>query len=96
MTASIISTAYSSNYTSYWNTVSTRLTNAAVSSTQVQVIWLKEANSAGSTPVKQYYDSLKVQIKRIVNELITRFPNVKLCYMASRISARYATTEYLI
>lgn len=92
MTASIISTISSSNYSTYWNTVATRLTNAGVSANQVQIIWLKEANAAGSTPVKQYYDSLKVQIKRIVNELKARFPNVKLCYLASRISARYATT----
>ncbi len=72
--------------------VNTRLTNAGVTSNQVQVIWLKEANQVGTTPAQTYYDSLVVQFKRIGNELKTRFPNVKLCYMASRISARYATT----
>ncbi|MDP3451821.1 MAG: hypothetical protein Q8R90_02605 [Bacteroidales bacterium] len=92
MTASIISSPGSSGYTTYWTTVATRLANSGVSANQVQVIWLKEANVAGSTPVRQYYDSLKVQINRIVNELKTRFPNVKLCYISSRISGRYATT----
>lgn len=91
-TASVISTPSSSGYANFWNTVNTRLTNAGVAFKQVQVIWLKEANPAGTIPVQTYYDSLVVQFKRIANELKTRFPNVKLCYMASRISARYATT----
>jgi hypothetical protein len=93
MTASIISTQNNSNYTTYWNTVKSRLSSAGVTADQVQIIWLKEANSVGSTPIKQYYDSLVVQLKRITFELKTRFPNVKLCYMASRISARYATSN---
>jgi len=42
MTASIISTISSSNYSTYWNTVATRLNNAGVTAKQVQVIWLKE------------------------------------------------------
>ncbi len=92
MTASIISSQNNSSYITYWNTVKTRLSNAGVTANQVQVIWLKEANSVGTTPVKQYYDSLVVQFKRIMYELKTRFPNVKLCYVASRISARYATS----
>ncbi|MBK5286706.1 MAG: T9SS type A sorting domain-containing protein [Bacteroidia bacterium] len=91
-TASIISTSSNSGYANFWNTVTTRLTNAGVTANQVQVIWLKEANIAGAGPVQAYYDSIVVQFKRIANELKTRFPNVKLCYMASRISARYATT----
>jgi hypothetical protein len=91
-TAQIISTQNNSNYTSYWNTVQSRLSAAGVSPKQVQVVWLKEANAVGTTPIKQYYDSLVVQLKRITRELKIRFPNVKLCYIASRISARYATS----
>jgi|GEM_PF-1697535 len=92
MPASTISTPGSPNYTSYWNTVNTRLSNAGVSANQVQVIWFKEANPVGNTPVQEYYDSLVVQMKRIMNELKTRFPTIKLCYFSSRISARYATS----
>ena len=91
-TAQIISTQNNANYSSYWNTVQTRLSAAGVSPKQVQVVWLKEANAVGTTPIKQYYDSLVVQLKRITWELKIRFPNVKLCYIASRISARYATS----
>jgi hypothetical protein len=92
-TAAIISTPTNAGYVNFWNTVNMRLTNAGVTSAQVQVVWLKEANVAGGGPVQVYYDSLVVQFKRIANELRQRFPNVKLCYMASRISARYATTS---
>ena len=91
-TASIISTPSNSGYANFWNTVGTRLNNAGVTSAQVQVIWLKEANVAAGGNVQTYYDSLVVQFKRIANELKQRFPNVKLCYVASRISARYATS----
>ncbi|MBK7812621.1 MAG: T9SS type A sorting domain-containing protein [Saprospiraceae bacterium] len=91
-TAQVISAPWHSNYSTFWNTVNNRLTNQGVSAQQVQIIWLKEANQAGNTPPTQHYDSLLVQLKRITHELKKRFPNVKLCYVASRISARYATT----
>jgi len=91
-TATIISTPANPNYANYWNTVNTRLTTKGLTSKQVQVIWFKEANVAGTTPIQIYYDSLVVQIKRIMNEIKTRFPNAKLCYLASRISARYANS----
>ncbi|MEP7195727.1 MAG: T9SS type A sorting domain-containing protein [Saprospiraceae bacterium] len=91
-TANIISTPSISGYANFWTTVNTRLSNAGVTNKQVQVIWLKEANPVDATPVQTYYDSLVVQFKRIANELTTRFPNVKLCYVSSRISARYATS----
>ena len=91
-TAAIISTPANSNYTTYWNTVNTRLTNSGVSAYQVQVVWIKEADVANAQPIKNYYDSLVVRLKRAVREIKVRFPNVKLCYFASRISARYASS----
>lgn len=92
MTAGIICTPSQSNYNVFWNTVTSRLTNAGVSSAQVQVIWLKEANPAGTTPIRTYYDSLYIQHKRICHELKSRFPNARLCYLSSRISGRYASS----
>ncbi|MDZ4667477.1 MAG: T9SS type A sorting domain-containing protein [bacterium] len=92
MSASYISTPSNINYATYWNTVAMRLKNAGVTANQVEVIWLKEANPAGTVPVKEYYDSLVVQYKRIMHEVKNRFPNVKICYFSSRISARYATS----
>ena len=91
-TAQIVSSPWNASYANFWNTVSTRLATANVSAKQVQVIWFKEANQAGATLIQTYYDSLIVQIKRCMNELKTRFPNVKMCYLASRISGRYASS----
>lgn len=93
MTASIISTMTNSNYSTYWNTVISRLANTGVTANQVQIIWYKEANVANSTPILNYYDSMVVQTKRIMNIIKQRFPNARLCYMASRISARYASSS---
>ena len=90
MPASYISTPSHANYASYWSTVATRLSNAGVTANQVEVIWLKQTNGVGTIPVQEFYDSLVVQYKRIMHEVKTRFPNVKICYFSSRISARYA------
>lgn len=93
MTALIISTSSSTNYNTFWTAVGKRLSNAGVNEKQVQVIWLKEADVAGNSSIKIYYDSLTVRIKRIANELKGRFPNAKLCYLSGRISARYASSS---
>lgn len=58
---------------------------------QVQVVWLKETNPATLySPISVWNDSLKVQMKRIMKELVTRYPNIKLCFISSRASARYS------
>lgn len=90
-TAVIQSTPTHPNYSSYWGTVSDRLATAGVTAAQVQVIWLKVANQAVTTPLPEYYDSLLTQTKRIMHELKDRFPNVRLCYVASRSYGGYAS-----
>ncbi len=92
MTAGIISTPGSSGYSTFWNTVSSRLTSGGATAAQVQVIWLKEADAAGNTPLRSYYDSLYTRHIRILHEIRARFPNAKLCYISSRISGRYASS----
>ncbi len=92
--AEVISSPSDPEYTEYWDTVSARLTAAGVTTNQVQVIWFKSANPAEGGPIKAYHDSLIVQYKRIMNEIKTRFPNVKLCYMASRSYGGYASTAH--
>jgi hypothetical protein len=90
-TAVVISSPTHPNYASYWNTVANRLAAAGATAQQVQVIWLKVANVAMSTPLPEYYDSLMTQTKRITHEVKARFPNVRLCYVASRTYGGYAT-----
>jgi len=83
-------------YTQFWNEVDQRLLQAGVTAQQVQVIWFKTDNPAGNpvpTPLQEHYDSLLIQSKRIMHEIKTRFPNSKLCYVASRIYAGYASTN---
>jgi len=88
-TAEEISTPTDPEYSIFWNTVATRLTNASVTAQQVQAIWFKVGNR-GVVPEQQYYDSLLVQSKRIMHELDDRFPNARLCYVAGRSYGGYA------
>ncbi len=84
------------SYNHYWDTtLVNRLLAANVSNKQVQVIWYKEAEGVGATPPtpQDHADSLIAGSKRIMNIIKSRFPNVKICYIASRIYAGYATSN---
>lgn len=77
----------------FWANIDTRLQTAGVTAKQVQAIWYKEANQAGSVPPSQVYtDSLLAQSKRIMNIIKTRYVNAKICYAASRIYGGYASS----
>lgn len=96
MSSNVISIVNAESYRHYWDTtIVNRLSAAGVTAKQVQVIWYKEAFPVGSSgPTPQVYsDSLIVQSKRIMNIIKTKFPNAKICYIASRIYAGYATTS---
>ncbi|MFN0190313.1 MAG: T9SS type A sorting domain-containing protein [Bacteroidia bacterium] len=84
------------SYSHYWDTtVVNRLNNANLSAQQVQVIWYKEADIVGNSlpPPQVYSDSLISGSKRIMNIIKVKFPNAKICYIASRIYAGYATSN---
>lgn len=96
MSTNIISIVNAYSYKHYWDTtVVRRLSVAGVTDKQVQVIWYKEAYPVGSPTLSPqvYSDSLKKQSKRVMNIIKTRFPNAKICYLASRIYAGYATSN---
>ncbi|HYC39121.1 MAG TPA: hypothetical protein VEB63_01435 [Chitinophagaceae bacterium] len=77
----------------YWNTVTTRLTNAGLSPQQVQIIWFKEAEAGPrDTAFATYPDALKIKFRSVMQILKNRFPNLKLVYLSDRIYAGYATT----
>lgn len=89
-----------SYYNTYWNNVNTQLGSNGVNANQVEVIWYKNTNQAGPSPCypapgspQIFADSIRVQTKRIMHDIKQRFPNVKLCYIASRISARYSCSS---
>lgn len=71
------------------------LVNAGATEKQVQVAWVKVANpgpttSLPSTSADAY--TLETQIGNIVRALKTRYANLRLVYLSSRIYAGYATT----
>jgi hypothetical protein len=76
----------------------TRLTPLGLSEQQVQVAWVKVANpgptvSLPSGSADAY--TLETQMGNIVRALKTRYPNIQLVFLSSRIYAGYATTSTL-
>lgn len=71
------------------------LTPAGVSETQVQIAWLKVANPQpmSSLPA-QNSDAYRLvsQMGNILRAMKTRYPNLRIVYISSRIYAGYATT----
>ncbi len=78
---------------SYWSHVLNRLSVAGLGEEQVQVIWFKEAEAgATDTAFVSYPDALKIKYRSVMQLLKTKFPNLKLVYLSSRIYAGYATS----
>jgi hypothetical protein len=77
----------------YWvNTVPNRLAGAGVTAEQVQVVWLKNANRMPTDPFLVHTAALKQNFIDVLHIIQDTFPNVKVCYVASRIYAGYATS----
>lgn len=86
--------AINNSLASYWTTVMSRLSTAGLSAEQVQVIWFKEAEAGpADTAFATYPDALKSKYKSVMQILKNKFPNLKLCYLADRIYAGYATSN---
>ena len=77
----------------FWTVVQQRLTSAGVTAEQVQVIWFKEADAGPTTGFPAYANTLKGEFETIMGVIHTKFPNARMCYVASRIYAGYATTS---
>lgn len=95
MSSDIISIVNAKSYRHYWDTtVVKKLAAAGVTNLQVQAIWYKEAYPVGNLSLspQTYSDSLTIQSKRIMNIIKSKFPNAKICYVASRIYAGYAAS----
>ena len=72
-----------------------RILAAHVTAPQVQVVWLKQAEISparlGEFPA--HAESLRDDVAVILRQLKTRFPNLRIAYLSSRIYAGYATTQ---
>jgi lysophospholipase L1-like esterase len=75
-----------------WSMVDQRLAAAGLTPRQVAAAWIKLANARPTEPYPVHAQILRDHIVSTVQNLKTRYPNVRLAYLSSRIYAGYATT----
>jgi hypothetical protein len=85
-TAAIIASATAG----YWTTMSQRLAAMGLTAAQVQVAWLKEADAGPPDDFPGHAVVLRDELELAVDNLHDKFPNLKLCYLSSRIYGGYA------
>jgi hypothetical protein len=74
----------------YWTSVQNRVTAMGMTAAQVQVAWLKEADANPADDFPVHADTLKQELAQIARNLRAKFPNLRLCYLSSRIYGGYA------
>src|SRR5689334_22979321 len=78
-----------------WEEADRRLRAAGVTPRQVQVVWVKQAliqqGRHGEFP--QHARVLQRELETILNLAKSRYPNLRLAYLSSRIYAGYAVTQ---
>lgn len=84
--------------TTFWFELNENLISHGLTSNQVQIIWLKETESypiknAPDTSFQVYVDYLKDKFKIAMHIISAKFPNARLCYLASRVYGGYNINE---
>jgi len=74
----------------YWNLVDDRLAALNVTQQQVQAAWVKEANAGPPNNFPIHAQDLAADLRGVVQTLRDRFPNLRLCYLSSRIYGGYS------
>jgi lysophospholipase L1-like esterase len=77
---------------SCWAVLDQRLAAAGLAAPQVAVAWVKLADRQPSEAWPAHAMRLRDEIVTVVRRLNSRFPNLRLAYLSSRIYAGYATT----
>ena len=75
-----------------WPVAMERLQSAGVTPQQVQVAWVKLANAGPAGSKNEHLAQLEADTIKVLHNLRTRFPNLRIAYLGSRIFAGYATT----
>jgi hypothetical protein len=75
-----------------WEEAERRLANAKVSAKQVQVAWIKLANKGPRGDLEQHGRKLQRDTVAVAQNARTRFPNLRIAYLGSRIYGGYATS----
>ncbi len=74
----------------YWTVVDERLAAMHLTPQQVQVAWVKEANAGPPNNFPTHAQDLATDLRGVVQTLRARFPNLRLCYLSSRIYGGYS------
>ena len=77
----------------YWKHVDSQLQRCDVSAAQVQVVWLKTALAHEAHGFPEKARLLQRALRSIVGILSTKFPQLKLVYVSSRIYGGYSETD---
>jgi hypothetical protein len=74
-----------------WKEAERRLEQAGVTPRQVQVAWIKLANIGPRGDLTEHGKKLKSDTQVVLHNARTKFPNLRIAYLGSRIYAGYAT-----
>lgn len=77
----------------YWKHLDSRLEDRKVSAAQVQVVWLKAALAHEPAGFPDKARLLQRALRSIVGILNTKFPQLKLVYVSSRVYGGYSQTD---
>lgn len=75
-----------------WSVLDSRIRQEGLTSRQVATAWIKLADRQPSSGWPAYARTLKDETIVVLQMLRTRFPNLRLAYLSSRIYAGYATS----
>lgn len=73
-----------------WNEALRRLAAARVTPQQVQVVWIKLANKGPSGDLQEHGKRLQKDTLAMLQNAKSRFPNLRIAYLSSRIYGGYA------
>jgi len=73
-----------------WNEAARRLNAAGVSPQQVQIAWVKLANKGPQGDLRRHGEKLQRDTQALLQNAQTRFPNLRIAYLGSRIYGGYA------
>lgn len=74
----------------YWSTMMQRIAAMGLTPAQIQVAWLKEAEAQPPNDFPLHAQALRDTLKRVVQNLHDKFPNLMICYVSSRIYGGYS------
>src|SRR5262249_34228761 len=76
-----------------WRVAEERLRAAGVSNKQVQLCWVKLANPGPRGDLQEHAKKLESDTRAVLHNAKTRFPNLRIAYLSSRIYGGYASTQ---